>query len=204
MGTEDRKRPKIIKSERTNERTDRPISPVSIFSCIENGSFRSIFRAQLARKNLHKNIRTKKCQKVALQKGEFWWKNQISYGEFLGKWDFKKTSFVCVWDFKVFDFWVFSFWKTCCNLTSYRESQYTKVHLYFTCNKSELAILEFTLLEPLFSNSLLPLSNLDFTGEFCQIMIAQIVWYARKELNKKKVEIFHQEFLWSYCQKNWK
>ena len=32
-------------------------------------------------------------------------------------------------------------------------------------------------------------------------MIAQIVWYARKELNKKKVEIFHQEFLWSYCQK---
>ena len=38
----------------------------------------------------------------------------------------------------------------------------------------------------------LTLSNLDFTGEFCQIMIAQIVWYARKELNKKKVEIFHQ------------
>ena len=126
---------------------------MSIFSCIENGSFRSIFRAQLARKNLHKNIRTKKCQKVALQKGEFRWKNQISYGEFLGKWDFKKTSVVCVWDFKVFDFWVFSFWKTCCNLTSYRESQYTKVHLYFTCNKSELAILEFTLLVPLFSNS---------------------------------------------------
>ena len=156
--------------------------------------------------------------KNTFQKGEFRWKKirnqmanfdkkEISKGrilvkmrfqknEFLGKWDFKKTSFVCVWDFKVFDFWVFSFWKTCCNLTSYRESQYTKVHLYFTCNKSELAILEFTLLVPLFSNSLLPLSNLDFTGEFCQIMIAQIVWYARKELNKKNWDFSPEEFLW--------
>ena len=130
--------------------------------------------------------------KKEISKGWILVKMRFQKDEFLGKWDFKKTSFVCVWDFKVFDFWVFSFWKTCCNLTSYRESQYTKVHLYFTCNKSELAILEFTLLVPLFSNSLLPLSNLDFTGEFCQIMIAQIVWYARKELNKKKVEIFHQ------------
>ena len=128
--------------------------------------------------------------KKEISKGRILVKMRFQKDEFLGKWDFKKTSFVCVCDFKVFDFWVFSFWKTCCNLTSYRESQYTKVHLYFTCNKSELAILEFTLLVPLFSNSLLPLSNLDFTGEFCQIMIAQIVWYARKELNKKKLRFF--------------
>ena len=125
---------------------------MSIFSCIENGSFRSIFRAQLARKNLHKN---------------------------------------CVWASKVFEFSFRKTWQFDI-LSGIAIHNTSKVHLYFTCNKSELAILEFTL--PLFSYSLL-LSNLDFTGEFCQIMIAQIVWYARKELNKKKVEIFHQEFL---------
>lgn len=95
-----------------------------------------------------------------------------------------------MWASKVFEFSFRKTWQFDI-LSGIAIHNTSKVHLYFTCNKSELAILEFTL--PLFSNSLL-LSNLDFTGEFCQIMIAQIVWYARKELNKKKLRFFTRNF----------
>ena len=84
---------------------------MSIFSCIENGSFRSIFRAQLARKNLHKNIRTKKkCQKIEFsqkihfKKANFggkkirnqmanFDKKEISKGRILVKMRFQKDEF---------------------------------------------------------------------------------------------------------------
>ena len=140
------------------DKTDRPISPVSIFSCIENGSFRqaagtplcSIFRASLAHKKLLFRFM---IEPVFRQDHNF---------------EKLKILCQCVWSNFCWNYLSFRKYFDCGKI-SYQESNFnTKLHLYMCSNKSVLVISEFSLF--LAIQAFIP--NLDFSGEFCQIMIA--------------------------------
>ena len=164
---------------------------MSIFSCIENGSFRSIFRAQLARKNLQKISEPKNAKKLHYKKANFgekirfhtanFWENEISK---------RRVLSVCV----ILKCLIFEF--------SPFEKHVAIWHLIGNRNTQKFICTSHAINQSLRSWNLLCLCHYSLTLFFLFQILILLVNFAKSWLRRlfgmpekswtKKVEIFHQ------------